>query len=137
MMRFLLLFSCSAALLGAADLAGVHSVYLLPMSRGMDQYLANRLTGDRVFQVVTDPKKADAIITDRIGEAFEVQMDSLYPPPRPEKPTPPKDSKEAKKSTEMVAGSPLGGETMNKVTDPSLNSSFGRGKGMVFIVDVK
>src|ERR1022692_3229480 len=42
MKRFLFLLSCSGVLLGGAELAGVHSVYVLPMSRGMDQYLANR-----------------------------------------------------------------------------------------------
>jgi hypothetical protein len=58
---------------GAADLAGVHKVYVLPMARGLDQYLANRLTTEHVFQVVTDPKTADAVLTDRIGEGFEAQ----------------------------------------------------------------
>jgi hypothetical protein len=48
------------------NLSGVHSVYLLPMSRALDPYLANRLTNQRVFQVVTDSKLADAVVfTDR------------------------------------------------------------------------
>ena len=49
-----------------ADLKHVSSVYILPMSGGMDQFLANRLTTLGVFQVVTDPQRADAVITDRI-----------------------------------------------------------------------
>src|SRR6266498_3415335 len=56
MKRLAFLFSCSAALACAADLSNVHNVYLLKMTKGLDQYLANRLTGDHVFQVVTDPK---------------------------------------------------------------------------------
>ena len=41
----------------AADLADVKTVYLLPMSFGMDQYLAVRLTTGSKLQVVTDPQK--------------------------------------------------------------------------------
>lgn len=77
-----LLFSSLAVALAAppkAELAQVHKVYLLPMTNGMEQYLANRLTSLGVFQVVTDPKKADAIFTDRIGEAFESRQDELFP----------------------------------------------------------
>ncbi|HEY2016651.1 MAG TPA: hypothetical protein VGH38_24275, partial [Bryobacteraceae bacterium] len=96
MRRLLFLLCCSGALLSGADLAGVHTVYFLPMARGLDQYLANRLTSDHVLMVVTNPKLADAVFTDRIGEAFETQMDTLYPPPESEKPAkkePPKDAK--------------------------------------------
>src|SRR5882724_6286709 len=86
-----------AACLAAAinpDLKHVSTVYILPMSSGMDQFLANRLTTMGVFQVVTDPQKADALITDRIGEPFQLKFDELYPPPAPPKPV--KDEKSAK-----------------------------------------
>jgi len=63
---------------GAADLQSVKSVYLLPMANGMDQYLAGRLTAGSVIQVVTDPKKADAVLSDHVGETFEKSMDDLY-----------------------------------------------------------
>src|SRR5690349_21144465 len=95
MKRLALLVSCSAALASAADLAGVRNVYLLPMAKGFDQHLANHITGERLFQVVTDPKLADTIITDHIGESFQAKLDELYPPPDeetpalPEKPVPP------------------------------------------------
>ena len=69
MKRLAFLFSCSAALLCAADLASVHTVYVLKMSKGLDQFLASRLTSDHVFRVVTDPKQADAVFTDQIGRA--------------------------------------------------------------------
>jgi len=95
-----------ALLVGAAAFASenpqlkqVQSVYILPMGSGMDQYLANKITRLALFQVVTDPQKADAILTDRIGEAFERKFAELYPPPKPEKPEKPekakKDGKEA------------------------------------------
>src|SRR5579871_826559 len=98
MKRLLFLLSCSCVLLCAADLASVHSVYVLPMGHGLDQFLANRLTNEHTFQVVTDPKLADAVFTDHIGESFQSQMDVLYPPPPTEpaaKPEP-KETKDGK-----------------------------------------
>src|SRR5579864_7116417 len=93
MKRLLFLLSLSIALSCAADLANVHSVYLLSMSHGLDQYLANRLTSDHVFRIVTDPKLADAVLTDHIGEAFEAQLETMFPKPEAPKPpaTAPKD----------------------------------------------
>ena len=63
----------------------VKRVYILAMGSGMDQYLANQLTTAGIFEVVTDPKKADAIVTDNVGEAFQKKLDDLYPPPAPPK----------------------------------------------------
>lgn len=135
MKRLLFLLCCSGALLGGAELSGVHAVYFLPMSRGLDQYLANRLTNDHVFQVVTNPKLADAVFTDRIGEAFETQMEDHFPPPAADK-AKPEAKKEGKKEEEVRApGLPT--DTVNRQSNPSFNSAFGRGKGMVFLVDVK
>src|SRR5271154_3942954 len=74
------------------DLQKVHTVYLLSMSSSMDQYLANRLTTEGVLQVVTDPNLADAVLTDRLGIAFEERLKQLYPPPPP----PPAVEKEKK-----------------------------------------
>jgi hypothetical protein len=55
----------------ATSLQGVHTVYLFPMRNGFDQYLAGDLTERHVFQVVTDPKAADAVFTDSMGPGFE------------------------------------------------------------------
>jgi hypothetical protein len=149
MKRLLFLLSCSGALLGGAELAGVHSVYVLPMSRGMDQYLANRLTNEHLFQVVTDPKLADSVFTDHIGESFQTQMETLFPPPPVEKPAKKevKDDKEAKdvkeikdkkdRKDEEPKGVVLATETVNKLSNPALSSGFGRAKGTVFLVDAK
>jgi hypothetical protein len=95
-----------------ADSSGVQSVYLLPMANGLDQYVANRLAASGVFHVTTDPKKADAIFTDRLGEAFELRLDSLLLPPVE------KSSKE--KAEERAA--------------PHV-STFSRTKGTIFLVD--
>lgn len=72
--------------LTAAELPEVHSVYLLPMGGGLDQFLASRLTQENVFQVVADPKAADALLTDRIGTTFEKQVEDLYAPPKEKAP---------------------------------------------------
>ena len=40
---------------------------------------SNSLPG-AVLQVVTDPQKADAILTDHLGESFEQSLDDLYAP---------------------------------------------------------
>jgi hypothetical protein len=61
-----------------AGLAEIKSVYVLPMSNGLDQYLASQLTMGSVVQVVTDPLKADVIFTDHLGGSFEQQLDELF-----------------------------------------------------------
>src|SRR5947209_18066383 len=158
MKRLAILAFCGAGLVSAADpsevhpgLTEVHNVYLLKMSKGFDQYLANHLTGERIFQVVTDPKLADTLITEQIGETFEAKMGELYPPPETEKQRAAKAEKaekaeKAKKASEtdkkksdaaeeeMQAN--LLTDTVNKLSAPGAGS-FGRAKGMVFLVDAK
>ena len=144
MKRLVLLLSCCSALLYGAELSNVRSVYILPMARGLDQYLANRLTNEHTFQVVTDPKMADAVFTDHIGETFQNQMDALYPPPPP--PVPVKaepdpnekpDRKKMKKDADDAKGPGLITDTVNKLSNPASSSGFGRSKGTVFLVDSK
>jgi hypothetical protein len=112
-MRFLVCGFVASMLLGA-EVTAVKTVYLLPMSGGLEQYLANRLTGAQVFRVVTDPKLADAIFTDQLGESFERKLADLYPP------------LEAADADEKDDNKP----------QPHA-SSFGRGRGTIFLVDVK
>ena len=113
------------------QLKQVNTVYILAMTGGMDQFLANQITASGVFQVVTDPKNADAIITDRLGESFESKLKELYPPPAPPTPTPapPADDDKQKadgKKNALDLGA--GAQRVNAV---------GRGKGNLFIVDRK
>src|ERR1017187_10319584 len=133
MKRLALLFSCSVALVCAADLANVHTGYLFKMSKGLDQFLAKRLISNHGFQVVTDPKLADAVFTDHLGEGFQTKLEELFPTPESEKPAPPpKPEKTADQATPLI-----GGDTVNKLANPASNSSFGRSKGTVFLVDAK
>jgi hypothetical protein len=143
MKRVLVLFTFSVCGIAGADLSAIHSVYMLPMGSALDQFLANRLTSEHVFQVVTDPKLADAVFTDRIGSAFEEKLADLYAPP-------PSPKSEAKPDASAPATAPTGAnprtvqppvplftETENKLTNPATNSSFGHGKGTIFLVDRK
>jgi len=127
MKRLFLLVSFCSVLGFGQDLSKVHSVYLLPMASGLDQYLANRLTHEHVFQVVTNPKSADAMFTDRIGATFEDKLADLESNPEPVKRAESDDDPSKQQST----------ATTNKLPDVTANSSFGRGKGTVFLVDPK
>ena len=109
--------SICALLMGftlGANLPDVQAVYLLPMTGGLDQYLANRLTAGGVFRVVTDPKLADAIFTDQLGAGFEQKLVELYPP---------LESKDGEKDK-------------NDKPAPHI-STFGHGRGTIFLVDLK
>jgi hypothetical protein len=120
------------------QLQEVKRVYILAMSAGMDQFLASQLTKAGIFDVVTDPKKADAIITDRVGESFESKLDDLYPPPAPPKPAETKpaadataDSAKSDSNKLVVRGDALAGVDLTGAARPT---TMGRGKGNIFIV---
>jgi hypothetical protein len=118
----------------------VKRVYILAMASGMDQFLANQLTKEGIVEVVTDPKKADAILTDNVGESFQSKLDDLYPPPKPAEAAKTKpaadsgapagngDSKSSSTKQDALSGVDLSG---GNFTHPA----FGRGKGNFFIVD--
>ncbi len=112
------------------QLKQVNTVYILGMSGGLDQFLANQLTSSGVLQVVTDPQKADAILTDRIGEPLEAKLKELYPPPPPPEPEK-KDEDAGKDASSKDRGADLG------VGAARVTSSFNRGKGNLFLVDRK
>jgi hypothetical protein len=113
MAKLLCIVTAAAALASGAELAGYKTVYLLPMSSGLDQFLAIKLTTGAVMQVVTDPRKADVVFTDKIGSTFEEKLDELYG----QKPkTDDKDGKESLNSTPRIA-------------------AVSHGKGAIFLVD--
>src|ERR1051326_7452103 len=68
-----------------AEVFGVKTVYVLPMAGGLDQYLALQITSSGVLQVVTDPNKADAVLTDGIGARLEESLTQLYRPSQADK----------------------------------------------------
>ena len=70
------------------------------MSHGLDQYLANRLTNEHVFQVVTDPKLADAVFSDRVGDGSGTSWRPSRPLPSPRNPRPPRTAADQRRSQE-------------------------------------
>jgi hypothetical protein len=122
------LLSCLAVTAGTGRAetppSGARTVYLLPMGHGFDQFLANHLAGTAQFEVVTDPKQADVVVTDRIGRSFEAQMRQLYGETRPA--AKPVEGKETGEQETVVQAAPVGAM-----------SSFGRGRGNFFLVDTR
>ena len=110
----LILSGCLGAVAaGPAELSEVRRVYLMPMSGGLDQYLANALTREGLFTIVVDPKQAAAVFSERVDTGFAAALDQLYPPPKPEAK---KESAETQRS--------------------ALRRSLGLARGTVFLVDV-
>jgi len=127
----------------------VKRVYILSMGSGMDQFLANQLTQEGIFEVVTDPKMADAIVTDNVGESFQKKLDDLYPPPKPvtAKPAAPDATKPAADSDVSPDAANSNASEAKPAKKDGLDgldfsggvsfshTSFGRGKGNFFVVD--
>jgi hypothetical protein len=133
-------------LAAAAELTGAHAVYLMPMGHGFDQFIANRLTRMHVLQVVTDPAKADAILTDEVGMPLEERLKDLYPPPPDPQAAKERDAAKEKAAKEKAdkpgAATPQGppsllGDTVNKAEKAGTMGVSGRGHGTIFLVDVK
>lgn len=109
----LALFAAAAA----TPYSGPKTVYIFPMAGGLDQYVAQWLTKDHVMQVVTDPKAAEVVMTDRLGQAFELQMKQIHPDPV-------KTDKDDK------------GEVKSNDTAPHIFRSS-RALGTIFLVDAR
>lgn len=121
------------AMLCAAELKDVKSVYLYPMSGGLDQHLANQLTKDHVFRVVADPKLADALFTDQLGKQFEYRADHIK-----------RDTDKLAAASPVVAPPPaqqlspgvIPTVAASQTSEPP-SSTFTKGRGTVFLVDAK
>jgi hypothetical protein len=124
-----LLLAIGAAAISSVDLGNVHTVYVLPMAHGLDQYLANTLNTQHVFTIVSDPKMADAVLTEHVNASLQQKLDTMLAPPPAEK----TDAKGEKEETPK--GSLI--EPANKIDNPGENSSVGRSKGTIFLVGTK
>lgn len=115
------------------ELIRIKTVYLLPMGNGLDQYIANRLTREGPYQVVTDPALADAVFTDKLGRDFETRIKELYPPPPPApaaKDEKQDDTKVTKRGPELTPE-----EKAFIQEQPARVSTWNRAKGNFFLVD--
>ncbi len=110
------------------------------MRSGFDQYLASHLASRKVLEVVTDPALADAVISETVGASFEAKMRDLYGDTDKEKAekqaaeeakakAKAEEKEDGEKASVELRGDTAGGEPMI--------SSFSRGRGTVFFVDVK
>jgi len=103
----------------AAEIPNVQKVYLMPMTGGLDQHLANQLAGQNVFTVVVDPKQADAIWTERIDASFFEALNEIFPPENA--------ANDKDKSKD-------GG--LESADKPPTRRSWGRTRGTIFLVGV-
>ncbi|MBY0508243.1 MAG: hypothetical protein K2X03_30290 [Bryobacteraceae bacterium] len=101
-----------------ANLNQVQSIYIMPMSGGYHQHLANRLIPLGLFQLVADPNRADAILTDRLGEGLEARLDGY-------------DAASRKRDE------PVKGESQTVLAERPVTSTLSGGKGTLFLVDRK
>ncbi|MCZ2074541.1 MAG: hypothetical protein LC130_06005 [Bryobacterales bacterium] len=110
----------------APEAAGIRTVYLMRMANGFEQYLANHLAKSKVYEVVTDPARAEAVLTDRVGMALQDELATLLAPT---------ESQEVKEAEEAGQSESSGG--MKGDTYQVRPSSFSRGRGNIFLVDLK
>jgi hypothetical protein len=113
----------------STSLGDVQKVYFWSMRYAFDQYLAEQITTVGLYDVVIDPKFADAVLTDRIDSKFLEGMDELFPLPEGEEGT----EGETKSKDPPASGSI---ETDFRVQRPA-NRSTSRAQGTLFLVDVE
>jgi hypothetical protein len=116
----------------------------MPMAHGLDQYVANQLTREHVFEVIADAARADAIFTEQIGDALQVKLEKLHPTPKPPEAVAETESdKDEDKAENKDAGADKEtsqpdaqkrGPTLITNEEPRV-STLGRGKGTLFLVD--
>jgi hypothetical protein len=109
------LFGCALSGGDYRDLSKVRTVYILGMSYGLDQFLANRLTNSGVLWVVLDPARADAIMTDKLDEGFWTWLNARYP---------------------LSSRAPMP-ESRDDLRSKNVIGPTGRIRGTVFLVDPK
>jgi len=124
-------------LAGAVEIGGseVRTIYIMPMRHGLDQYIANQLTREHVIEVTADPARADAIFTDGLGEAFEQKLETLHPTPKPEEPKAAEPAKGDADKDHADSKNKASSPKTFREPDPPHTSTFGRGKGTIFMVD--
>lgn len=106
------------------------------MAAGLDQYVAQWLTKDHILQVVADPKAAEVVMTDRLGEAFEQKMKQIRPEGDKDKKSEAKKADDAKADDTKTSESKPGELKSN---EPAPIHSFRSSKpqGTIFLVDAK
>jgi hypothetical protein len=128
---FLLPMLASAVEIGGSS---VRTIYIMPMRHGLDQYIANQITREHVLEVIADPAHADAVFTDKLGEALEEKLEKLHPTPKPDEPKAEPEKAASDKDQSDSKDKPSGPKTYRE-PEPPHTSTFGGGKGTLFLVD--
>jgi hypothetical protein len=111
---------------GNAELGQIQTVYFMQMGNGFDQYLANRFRQVSQIRIVTDPMKADAIFTEKIGTAFELKLDAIEETAA---------EKAAEKSVPPGPDNIPPSERTGLKFAPRIVSNISSSRGTVFLVD--
>lgn len=88
------------------------------MAGGFEQLLASRIVAGHVYQVVSDPKLADAVFTDSISDSFLYKLDHIQTPPPP-------------------ANNSGSASAMTAHTEAPHTFAASHGRGTLFLVDAK
>jgi len=120
MMRVILTaLALLAVPLGQAQIRDAQPVYFWPMQHSFDQYLAEAVNGADALSVTFDPKRAKAIMTERIDAPFLQAIEELFPG---------KESEEEKKDDSIEGDFEV---------SRSKNRPQGRPRGTLFLVDIE
>ena len=117
---------------GPAGLGSGQKVYFWPMSHGFDHYLAEQAAAAGAFDVVVDPKLAQAVMTERIDSRFVEGMNELFPLPEEEDGK--KSQEEESKDAEDEESAGIYGDGYLPERPP--NRPVGQSRGTLFLVDV-
>jgi hypothetical protein len=115
--------------LSAADnsqLQNIGKVYLWPMTNAFDQYLAQQITAEGVFEIVVDPKLAGTVMTEKIDNTFLQALDELFPPAD-------EVSKKEKADEKSKSSDGLQGDFQNRRAG---NHPKAAPRGTLFLVDI-
>jgi hypothetical protein len=147
---YLLAGSTAHAQAPNVELSSVQVIYVLPMGSGMDQFVAHQLARHGLYEVTTDPRQADAFLSDFVGTTFETRVDDLLKAARDKAekeaeelarkeaakaPKPKESDKDSKDKKEETDDSRSGEFQM--AGDAARVHSFSRGRGNIFLVDAK
>ena len=127
------------------DLSSVQTIYVLPMGSGMDQFVAHQVARYGLYQVTSDPRQAEAFLSDFVGTTFETRVDDLLTAAREkaEKEAEELAKKEAAKADPSLARDRSDEKVEDRsgefqmAGDATRVHSFSRGRGNIFLIDAK
>jgi len=114
----------------AVSLEMAKTVYVAPMGYGMDQYLANHLTAQRLYQVITHPKDAQLMFSDQLGPGLDRKLRESFPEYFEEPAEPVEAEKKEGEKEDKTASA-------KEEKDEIRRGAWGQGKGNYFLLDYR